>query len=87
MTTPQLCLQMDPAVQVMRVCRSTPMHPGGYGHSPLLLLVGKPDHLHRQQYASQHAVTNKKCSHSAWQYCKEKEVVGGWGGRGAGYCT
>ena len=25
---------------------SIPRHPGGCGHSPLLLLAGKPDHLH-----------------------------------------
>lgn len=60
------------------------MHPGGCGHSPLLLLVGKPGHLHAQQHASQHTatdkITNKNLRHSACQQCVCPKGRGGGGG-------
>ena len=51
------------------------MHLGGCAHSPLLLLAGKPDHLHAQQHASQHAVTNKNLRPSTWRHYGKTRCV------------
>ena len=57
------------------------MHPGGCGHSPLILLVGKPDHLHRQ-----HTPLSMLSQTSTSDTALGNNVRRGWWGRVGGGC-